>query len=141
MNTPTFRELLSAGRTAAECWNELDIASVALQQSFGTPFDAAKGNLLTDLNVAESRGCDLSPFSGSQSAFKFPDIESHIVVRFTHKATPHKTVDKLNAKIEKLEAELKAAKVARKAAIEQLIIKGDMDMITDKITVAFTRLK
>jgi hypothetical protein len=33
------------------------------------------------------------------------------------------------------------AKIERKKLIEQLAVTGDVDMITDKINLAFTRLK
>ena len=141
MDTPSFRDLVAVGRTAAECWNEFDIAQMHCEQAFGTPFNAAKGILNTDINVAEARGVDLAPFQGPESSFKFPDLSAHIVVRVTRKPTGHKNIDKISAKIEKLELQLKAAKIERKSLIEQLVITGAVDQVTDNIGLAFTRLK
>ena len=83
----------------------------------------------------------MSVFSGAESAFKFPDLETNIVVRVTRKPTAHVKLERIDDKIEQLEQKLKVAKIERKKLIEQLAVTGDVDMITDKINLAFTRLK
>jgi hypothetical protein len=44
-------------------------------------------------------------------------------------------------KVNKLETELKVAKLRLKHEAEQLIAAGDCDEITEKIVLAFTRIK
>lgn len=141
MKTQTFSSLVNSAKLAAESWNEFEIAQLACNQAFGVPFDAAKETLVTNVVLAESQNFDLSVFNGKESAFKFPDIETHIIVRVTRRPTPHTKLDKIDTKIEELEQKLKVAKVERKKLIEQLAITGGVDLVTDKINLAFTRLK
>ena len=134
-------DLLALGDRAASAWDECDVALTALNQSFGTPFEAAKDNLLRDITLAESEGIDLSIFSGTDSRFKFPDYRTNIVVRISRKPTPHTRLEKLAEKVAKLEQELKVAKMQLKHTAEQLVAEHKCDQLTDKITLAFTRLK
>jgi hypothetical protein len=87
MNTPNFTTLIKDAELAAHSWNEFDIATLSCNEAFGLPFNAAKETLTNNVTVAESRKFDLSVFSGAESAFKFPALETNIVVRVTRK--PH----------------------------------------------------
>jgi hypothetical protein len=133
MNIKTS-DLVCLGERAASTWDERDRAQTALDVAFGTPFEAAKDNLLRDITIAESSGVDLS-------IFKFPDLHTNIVVRITRKPTPHTKLEKLAEKVAKLEQELKVAKMQLKHTAEQLVAQHECDEVTDKITLAFTRLK
>jgi hypothetical protein len=139
--TVTTTELLTLGKLAAESWNDCDVALAQVQDSFGIPFEAAKDNLLRDVTLAESQGIDLTSFSGTNSRFKFPEYGANIVIRVQRKPTPHVKLEKLAAKVAKLEAELKLAKMQLKHTAEQLVQSKECDEVTDKITLAFTRLK
>ena len=63
-------------------------------------------------------------------------LTSHNVMLELQPGTKHYLV-----KIADLELKLKLAKSERKALIEQLILKGQVDLLTDKITAVFRRLK
>lgn len=134
-------DLVELGAIAAEAYDECDNALKALNESFGVPYEAAKDNLLRDVTAAESQGVDLSVFSGDQSRFRFPEHNTNIVVRISRIPTPHDKLDKLSAKVSKLEQELKVAKMQLKHAAEALVLTGECDQLTDKIVLAFTRLK
>jgi len=133
--------LLSLADVAASAWSECDVALTELNLAFGTPFEAAKDNLLTDIRTAEQEGFDLAIFSGADSKFKFDQYKTNIIVRVSRKPTPHTKLEKLAAKVEDLEKELKLAKLKLKQQAELLVQSGDCDEVTDKITLAFTRLK
>lgn len=141
MATINFQRLVQEGRAAATAWNECDNALTACNEAFGAPFEITKDKLQTDITVAGAHNFDLSVFSGKDSAFKFPEVETNIIVRITRIPTAHNKIDKIDEKIFKLEQQLKVAKIERKKLVEQLAITGDVDMVTDKISLAFTRLK
>lgn len=134
-------DLVSLGALAAEAYDEFDTAQTELNASFGVTYEAAKDNLLRDFKLAESQGLDLSCFQGTESRFKYNQANTNIVVRITRIPTAHSKLDKLAAKVDKLEAELKVAKMQLKHTAEQLVASGECDEITDKISLAFTRLK
>lgn len=134
-------DLIDLGQTAAECFDDMDEALTQLNGAFGIPYDAARDNLLRDVKIAESEGLDLSVFSGADSRFKFPQFNTQIVVRIHRKPTPHTKLDKLAAKVEKLEQELKLAKMQLKHAAEQMVAARECDEVTEKIVLAFSRLK
>ena len=136
----TSNQLYELGLTAAHSFNEYDLGSQALEQSFGVEHKATKGNLLRDITIAEKEGLDLSDFSGSGSRFRFPELNTNIVVRIYREATPHSKLVKLAEAVEAKEAELKLAKLKLKHATEQLLARGECDLVTDKISLAFTRL-
>lgn len=139
MNIKTT-ELVSLASTAAEAFNDYDIAQTQLGQSFGVPYEAAKDNLLRDVTLADKQGMDLSVFSGSNSRFKFPDFNTNIVVRIYKKPSPHVRLDKLAEKVKRLERDLKLAKTELKHAAEQLVIAGECDELTERIVLSFTRM-
>ena len=132
--------LVQLGELAAEAYDECDTALGQLQESFGAPYEAAKDNLLRDVRLAETEGTDLSVFSGSDSRFKFPKFTTNIVVRVRRTATPHSKLDILTARIERLERDLKLAKINLKHETEKLITKGECDEVTENVTLAFQRL-
>ena len=134
-------DLVELGAIAAEAYDECDNALKALNESFGVPYEAAKDNLLRDVTAAENQGVDLSVFSGEESRFRFPEHNTNIVVRISRVPTQHDKLDKLSAKVSKLEQELKVAKMQLKHAAEALVLTGECDQLIDKIVLAFTRLK
>jgi len=134
-------DLVSLGSIAAEAFNDFDVAQKELNGSFGVPYNAAKDNLLRDVTIAESEGLDLSIFAGPESRFKYPAFDTNIVVRIYRKPTLHAKLDKLAAKVEKLEQDLKLAKLALKHEAEQLVASGSCDEVTEKIVLAFSRIK
>lgn len=139
---PTITTLVEQARTAAELFDECDKALMELNGSFGAPYEAARQNLTNDLVCVDSRNTvDLSVFQGPESLFKFPEFKTNIIVRVSTIPSPHSTLDKIEDKIEKLEQQLKLAKAERKALVERLKIQGKVDLLTDKITTAFTRIK
>lgn len=134
-------ELVALAATAAEAYDECDTALKELNQSFGLAYEATKDNLLRDVTIAETQGLDLSIFSGEDSRFKFPQYNTNIVVRITRKPTPHTKLEKLLAEVQQLETKLKLAKTKLKNTAEELIIAGQCDETTEKIVLAFTRLR
>ena len=134
-------ELVSLGSLAAEAFSDFDTAQQQLNDSFGVPYTAAKDNLLRDVAIAEGEGLDLRLFSGEESRFRFPSFNTNIVVRIHRKPTQHNKLEKLAAKVAKLEGDLKLAKMCLKHEAEQLVAAGVCDEITDKIVLAFTRIK
>jgi len=133
--------ILKLADTAASAWSECDVALVQVNEAFGAPFEAARDNLLADVQQAESEGFDLGIFSGAESKFKFPQYKANIIVRVSRKPTPHTKLERLAAKVEDLEQQLKLAKLKLKQQAELLVQSGECDQITDKISLAFTRLK
>jgi hypothetical protein len=136
----TSNQLYELGLTAAQSFNEYDLGSQALEESFGVEHKATKGNLLRDITIAEKEGLNLSDFSGEESRFKFPEFNTNIVVRIYREATPHSKIAKLAEVVATKEAELKLAKLKLKHATEQLVATKECDLVTDKISLAFTRL-
>jgi hypothetical protein len=132
--------LVSLASTAAEAFDDFEVAQAQLSQSFGVPYDAAKDNLLRDVTIAESQGLDLRIFAGSESRFKFPEFNTNIIVRVYKKPTAHEKLEKLSNKVHRLEQELKLAKTQLKHMAEQLVISGECDEKTERVGLAFTRL-
>ena len=133
--------ILKLADTAANAWSECDIALVQVNEAFGTPFEAARDNLLADVTQADNEGFDLSLFSGAESKFKFPEYKTNIVVRISRKPTPHDKLQKLADKVADLEQQLRVARLKLKQQAELLVQTGECDQVTDKISLAFTRLK
>jgi hypothetical protein len=134
-------DLVTLGSVAAEAFDEFDVAHTQLNESFGVTYSAAKDNLLRDVTIAESEGLDLSIFSGSESRFRYPAMNTNIVVRVHKKPTEHTKLEKLAAKVVKIERDLKLAKMALKHETEQLVVSGACDELTERIVLAFTRIK
>lgn len=134
-------QLVSLADKAAEAFSEFDQANRQLEESFGVPYAATKNNLLRDITIAESEGLDLSVFAGPESRFRFPKHNTNIVVRVHRKPTSHARLEKLADKVRKLESELKLAKLSLKHEIEELVAAGKCDQLTEKIVLAFSRIK
>ena len=141
MSKVTTQTLVEQGRISAERFDSCDTALQQLNESFGSEYEAARGNLTSMLVRADLSGLDLSIFKGDESLFKFPEFRTNIVVRIDRSPTPHAKIEKLNEKIADLERKLKIAKIERNSLIEQLHITGAVDLVTDKITAVFRRLK
>lgn len=141
MTKITHQALVKQGRIAAERYDECDVALSALNEGFGRSYDAARNELTGMLVKADASELDLDVFKGADSLFKFEEFRTNIVVRINRVPTPHEKLDKLDDKIVDLEQKLKVLKVQRKALIEQLAIEGKVDMMTDKVTAVFNRLK
>lgn len=139
--TIKLTNLINLGDLAAQAWDECDTALQQLNEGFGKPFEAAKDNLLNDVKEADREGFDLSVFSGGDSKFKFIEHNANIVVRIYKKPTPHTKLEKLAERVQKLENDLKVAKLKLKHEIEQLTLTGECDKVTDKIVLAFNRIK
>ena len=137
----TTQSLVEQGRICAERYDACDVALAELNGSFGIEYEAARNNLTTMLCHAEHGGHNLSAFKGEDSLFKFPEFRTNIVVRIDRVPSPHPKIDKLNEKIADLERKLKIAKIERDSLIKQLDLTGAIDLVTDKITAVFRRLK
>jgi hypothetical protein len=141
MSKLSVPNLVQQGKLAAHLYDECDVALSQLNESFGVPYDAARSNLTNDLVKADLSGVDLSLFQGKESLFRFPEHNANIVVRITKSPTAHSKIDKLDDKIAQLEQKLKVAKLERKQLIDQLKLTFKVDFITDKINLAFSRIK
>lgn len=141
MTKLTIPTLVEQGKIAARLYDECDTALSELNNSFGTPYEAARTNLTTDLVCAERSGIDLSVFQGKESLFKYPEYNANIVVRITTVPTAHDKLDKIDEKIAQLELKLKQAKLERKHLVEQLKLSSAVDFVTEKIVTAFSRIK
>ncbi len=141
--TPTIKTaaLVALAATAAESYSEYADALALLEESFGVPYNAAKDCLTRDINVALKQGVDLQPFTGAESRFKFPEFRTNIVVRISRETTEHSTLTKLAAKVTELEQKLKLAKKQLSNAAEELLLKGEVEQVPAKVTLAFTALK
>ncbi len=133
-------DLLDLGIETADAWNDCDQALMQVNESFGAPFEATRDHLQRDLIVADREGLDLSCFAGNDSRFKFPEFNAHIIVRICKKPTAHSRLEKAAERVEKLEKDLKIAKQQLKALTEELILKQQVDQVTDKIQLAFKRI-
>jgi len=137
----TVKALVDQGEIAAERYDACDNALQQLNDGFGIEYDSAKKNLQDMLVKADASSMDLSVFQGDESLFKFPDYKTNIVVRIDRVPTPHDKLDKLDDQIAELEKKLKLKKSERKALVEQLMIKGQIDLLTDRVSAIFRRLK
>lgn len=141
MSKVTHQTLIKQGRIAAERFDEVDVALTALNDGFGKSYEASKNELNSMLVRADASELDLDVFKGADSLFKFEEFKTNIVVRINRVPTPHEKLDKLDDQIAEAEKKLKLLKSKRKAAIEQLAIEGKVDMLTDRVTAVFNRLK
>lgn len=142
MTKITQGSLVQLGRHAAETYDECDTALTQLNEGFGVAFEAARQNLSDDVNIAACRmGMDLSVFSGKSSLFRYEEFRTNIVVKVTQLPTEHEKLLKIDAKIEQLQNQLAKAKLQRKQLIEMLALDNQIDFTTDKVNLAFTRIK
>jgi len=142
MTKITQTSLVQLGRHAAETYDECDTALTQLNEGFGVAYESARQNLSDDINTAVcQQGMDLSVFSGKSSLFKYEEFRTNIVVRVTQLPTEHEKLLKMDAKIEQLQKQLAKAKLQRKQLIQMLALDNQIDFTTDKVTLAFTRIK
>lgn len=141
MTKLTIPSLVEQGKLAARLYDECDNALSELNESFGTPYEAARTNLTADLMRADCSGLDLSVFQGKESLFKYPEYNANIVVRITAVPTANGKLDKIDEKIAQLELKLKQARLERKHLVEQLKLTSAVDFVTEKIVTAFSRIK
>lgn len=137
----TQAQLREHGLIAAEAYDECDKALEQLNAGFGVVYESARSNLLEDVKQASKQGMDLSIFSGKTNLLRYEEVQTNIVVRVSKVPTAHQKLLKLDERIADLERALKVAKAERDYMIKQLSLKGDIDLITDKINLAFTRIK
>jgi|32_taG_2_1085360.scaffolds.fasta_scaffold20748_1 hypothetical protein len=142
MTKITQTSLVQLGRHAAETYDECDTALTQLNEGFGVAYESARQNLSDDINTAVcQQGMDLSVFSGKSSLFKYEEFRTNIVVKVTQLPTEHEKLLKMDAKIEQLQKQLAKAKLQRKQLIQMLALDNQIDFTTDKVTLAFTRIK
>ena len=125
---------------AATSWIEMHEAQQALDETFGTVFTADKDELQRQLSISLAMREDLSKYTGPDSAFKFPDIGTHIILRSVV-SVEHETLTTLVNRVAKLEKDLKAAKAKLKAKKEQLVLAGKAEPVITAVTPSFTELK
>jgi hypothetical protein len=141
MTKITVAKLVEQGRISARLYDECDTALAELNDAFGTPYENARKNLTGDLIKADASDIDLSVFQGEDSLFKFPEFQTNIIVRISHKPTAHAKLERIESEIEVLENKLKLAKLKRKNLIEELKLGRLIEFTTDKIVTAFSRIK
>ena len=141
MTKPTIADLVAQGRHAAEAYDECDTALTQLNDSFGKPYEASRCNLTNELIQADVSGLDLSVFQGEHSLFRFPELDTNIVVRIRRVPVGTDKLVKIDQKIAEMEQKVKLLKNQRKRLVDDLRIIGNTDFITDSITTAFQRLK
>ena len=141
MTKPTIADLVAHGRHAAEAYDECDAALTQLNDSFGKPYEASRCNLTNELIQADVSGLDLSVFQGEHSLFRFPELDTNIVVRIRRVPVGTDKLVKIDQKIAEMEQKVKLLKNQRKRLVDDLRIIGNTDFITDSITTAFQRLK
>ncbi len=132
-------QLVTKARKAATLWLECDDALSEVEETYGTPWEAARQTLTSALTIADGDGIDLEPYQGPESLFRFPEMGTMVMVRISRVPIPTDELDRINIRIEKLERELQLARNKRKAYIAALKIKAH-DFVTEKISTAFKRI-
>jgi len=137
----TLTKLVKRGREAATLWKDCDEALASCNDTFGVPYEAAR-NVLNEslLTSITSEEIDLDHFKGDTNPLRFEDLKVLVVVRPTLLPVPDKKLEELEARIERMELELKLVKAKRKARIEELQLKGH-EFVTEKVTTAFRTIK
>jgi hypothetical protein len=133
-------DLIALGDATAESFRAYDDALTALDDSFGIPLRTNKTTLLEDIRLAQSDGMDLSSLAGPKSRFKFPEHGAKIVVRYIRKVPSHPKTEKLEAKVAKLERELKLAKQQLKHKQEELVTAGEAEDVVTDVQLAISNL-
>jgi len=134
-----LNQLIKQARESALLWDDCDKALNEVNDAFGASYEAARDKLNSSLTVADQNGFEMSQLQGDDSAFRFPDLGTLVVVRVSKLPTPHKSLETIEMKIERLERELKLAKTERKHLIERLKINAH-EFVTEKVTTAFKRI-
>ena len=133
-------ELIQAGEAAAKAFDDFKEAEAQMEEAFGKPYKAARKLLQISLAAAFADGHDLSHFKGDKSRFKFHKLGAHIIVECPEEPTDHESIDRIDEQIIKAEARLKELKSRRKAQIEKLAIRGDIDMVPQVPALRFKQI-
>ena len=133
-------KLVKRGREAATLWDECDTALVAVNETFGEPFEKSRNDLNSSLLAATARELDVDTFKGDDNPLRFEDLKILVVVRPSLLPVPDKKLENIDIRIEKAERELKLLKAKRKSILEELKIKGH-EFIVEKVTTAFRHIK
>ena len=133
-------ELIQAGQAAAKAFDDFKEAEAQMEEAFGKPYKAARKLLQVTVTTAFADGYDLANFKGDKSRFKFTEHGTHIIVERPEKPTDHESVDKIDEQIAKAEARLKELKARKKAQIEKLAIRGDIDMVPQVPALRFKQI-
>lgn len=133
-------ELIKRGHDTALKWSECDEALVAVNETFGEPYDSARKALHNDLLVATSREVPLDTFKGDNNPLRFEDLKVLVVVKPSLVPAPDKKLEDIDTRIERLERELKLARTERKSIIEKLKIK-DHEFVISQISTQFRHIK
>ena len=133
--------LIAAGRTAAQSFRDLKDAEAQLADGFGEPAKDTRDKLSTMVAAATEEGFDVSPFRGAESAFKFPEFGAHIEIVITQLPDrDHKAIDEVDGLLERAEARVKELKARRKATIEKLAIRGEIELVPQPPTLRFKQI-
>lgn len=133
-------ELIKRGHDTALKWSECDEALVAVNETFGEPYESARKALHNDLLVATTRDIPLDTFKGDSNPLRFEDLKVLVVVKPSLVAAPSTKLENIDRKIERLKEELEIAKTERKSIIEKLKIKNH-EFVISKISTQFRHIK
>jgi len=133
-------ELIQAGLAAAKAFDEFKQGEATMLTNFGQPYQAARKLLQVTVNTAFADNFDLANFKGDKSRFKFPEQGAHIIIECSEKPTAHDSIDRIDEQIVKAEARLKELKARKKAQIEKLAIRGDIDMVPQLPSLRFKQI-
>ena len=137
----TLTKLVKRGHDAAMLWRDCDEALASCNDTFGVPYESARNilnkSLLTSITSGE---VDLDHLKGDTNPLRFEDLKVLVVVRPTLLPVPDKKLEEIEARIARIELELKLAKAKRTARLKELRLK-DHEFIAEKVTTAFTTIK
>ena len=78
---------------------------------------------------------------GADAAFKFPEFGAHIEIVITQLPDrDHKAIDEVDGLLERAEARVKELKARRKATIEKLAIRGEIELVPQPPTLRFKQI-
>ena len=80
--------LVNKARKAATLWLECDDALSEVEETYGTPWEAARQTLTSALTIADGDGVDLEQYQGPDSLFKFPEMGTMVMVRIVCRSLP-----------------------------------------------------
>jgi hypothetical protein len=133
-------KLIKQGHSTALKWSECDEALVAVNETFGEPYDSARKALHNELLVATTDGIPLDTFKGDSNPLRFEDLKVLVVVKPSLVPAPSTKLENIDRRIERLKEELEIAKTERKSIIEKLKIKNH-EFVISKISTQFRHIK
>ena len=133
-------ELINRGHDTALKWSECDEALVAVNETFGEPYDSARKALHNELLVATTHGIPLDTFKGDSNPLRFEDLKVLVVVKPSLVPAPSTKLENIDRRIERLKEELEIAKTERKSIIEKLKIKNH-EFVISQISTQFRHIK